>query len=74
MRTSCSSFKNNKYQQLDLEAMAIDFALREFTIYPAGAPDITIITDHKPVCAIFNEKKRLNSNGSSEVKASRYSV
>ena len=54
--------------------MAIDFALREFTIYPAGASDITIITDHKPVCAIFNEKKRLNSNGSYEVKASRYSV
>ena len=43
-----------KYPQLDLEAMAIDFALR---IYLVGAPDITIITDHKLLCAIFNGKK-----------------
>ena len=47
----------NKYPQLDLEAMAIDFALRRFRIYLAGAPHITIVTDHKPLCAIFNGKK-----------------
>ena len=46
-----------KHPLLDLEAIAIDLALRRFRIYLAGEPDITIITDHKQFCAIFSGKK-----------------
>ena len=53
-----TNMAENKYPQLDLEAVAIDFTLRRFRIYLAGAPDITIITDHKLLCAIFNGKKQ----------------
>ena len=48
-----TNMAEKKYPQLDLEAMAISFALRIL----AGAPDITILTDHKPLCATFNRKK-----------------
>lgn len=50
--------------------MAIGFALRTFRIYLAGAPYITIIAVHKPICVIFTGKK----NGLYEFKASRYST
>ena len=40
---------------LDLEALVVDFGLRRFRNYLIGAPDtITVITDHKPLCPIFN--------------------
>lgn len=55
--------------------MAIGFALRTFRIYLAGAPYITIIAVHKPICLILTGKKnRLNPNGLYEFKASRYST
>ena len=44
----------SRYPQKDLEAMAIDFALRRFRYYIVGGPQITVITDHKPLIAIFN--------------------
>ena len=45
----------SRYPQMDLEAMAVDFGLRRFRNYILGAPDtITIVTDHKPLLAVFN--------------------
>ena len=47
-----------KYPQLDLEAMAVDFALRRFRQYLVGSPSqITIVTDHHPLLSIFNGRK-----------------
>ena len=41
--------------QLDLEAMSVDFGLRRFLHYLLGSPDeTTVVTDHKPLCGIFN--------------------
>ena len=45
----------SRYPQMDLEAMGVDYGLRRFRNYILGAPDvITIITDHKPLLAVFN--------------------
>ena len=45
------------YPQIDLEALAIDFALRGFRHYIVGSPTkIQVITDHQPLCSIFNGK------------------
>ena len=47
------------YPQIDLEATGIDFALRRFRNYILGSPEkITIVTDHQPLCAIFNGRKK----------------
>lgn len=49
----------SRYPQLDLEAVAIDFGLRRFRNYIVGAPHVvTIVTDHKPLCAIFNGNRQ----------------
>ena len=42
-----------KYPQLDLEALAVDFALRRFRQYTVGGPKMTVITDYKPLVSIF---------------------
>ena len=48
-----------KYPQIDLEALAIDFALRRFRHYIVGFPTkIQVITDHQPLCSIFNGKRQ----------------
>ena len=48
-----------KYPQIDLEALAIDFALRRFRHYIVGSPTkIQVITDHQPLCSIFNGKRQ----------------
>ena len=48
-----------KYPQVDLEAMSLDFALRRFRNYIVGAPEVvTVVTDHKPLCSIFNGKRK----------------
>ena len=48
-----------KYLQIDLEALAIDFALRRFRHYIVGSPTkIQVITDHQPLCSIFNGKRQ----------------
>ena len=47
------------YAQLDLEALAIDFALRRFRQYIVGDPKVTVvITDHKPLVSIFKSTRR----------------
>ena len=48
----------SRYPQLDLEATAIDFALCRFRNYLVGAPQVLIITDHKPLCPIFNSLRQ----------------
>ena len=56
-RTTNSAEK--RYPQIDLEALGIDFALRRFRNYIVGSPTaIQVITDHKPLEAIFNGKRK----------------
>ena len=49
-----TSQSEKRYPQLDLEATAINFALRYFINYIIGAPNVEIVTDHKLLCHIFN--------------------
>ena len=52
-RTTSSA--ENRYPQLDREAIGKDFGLRRFRNYIVGSSHkITVITDHKPLCSIFN--------------------
>ena len=52
----CTSKTEKSYAQLDLEAMAVDFALMRFCLYLVGAPyDTTIVTDHHPL--LLTEKE-----------------
>ena len=56
-RTTSPAERN--YPQLDLEAMGLDFGLRRFRKYLVGAPDpISVVTDHKPLCPIFNGRNK----------------
>ena len=56
-RTTSSAEQN--YPQMDLEAMGLDFGLRRFRKYLVGAPDpISVVTDHKPLCPIFNGRSK----------------
>ena len=51
--------KEPDYPQLDLEALGVDFSLRRFRQYLVGSPDdVTVVTDHKPLCSIFNGNKK----------------
>ena len=44
-----------KYPQIDLEGLAVDYALLRFRNYLIGAPNtITVVTDHMPLCSVFN--------------------
>ena len=52
-----TSKSESRYPQLDLEATATDFALCRFRNYLVGAPQVLIITDHKPLCLIFNSHR-----------------
>ena len=53
----CTNKSEKNYTQIDLEAMAIDFALQRSCLYLAGSPDDTvIITDHSPLMNIINGK------------------
>ena len=47
-----------RYPQLDLEALAVDYGLRRFRYYCVGGPVVTIITDHKPLLGVFNSTRR----------------
>ena len=47
-----------RYNQLDLEALAIDFGLRRFRQYLVGGPQSTVVTDHKPLVSIFKDIRR----------------
>ena len=47
-----------KYPKQHFEAYAKDFALRKFRIHLVGAPNISVITDHRPFCSILLEKNK----------------
>ena len=47
-----------RYPQLDLEALAIDFGLRRFRYFIAGGPEIKVVTDHKPLVSIFSNARK----------------
>ena len=56
-RTTSLSEKNRP--QLDLEAASVDFGLRRFREYVVGTPHlIKVVTDHKPLIPIFNERRK----------------
>ena len=59
MASRTTSKAKQHYPQIDLEAMSLDFALRRFRHYIIGArKQITVITDHKPLCNIFNLRRK----------------
>ena len=47
-----------RYPQLDLEALAVDFGLRRFRYFCVGGPMVTIVTDHKPLLGIFRNNRQ----------------
>ena len=54
-----TNLAETRYPQLDIEAMSVDFGLRRFRNYIVGAPaEINIVTDHKPLCSVFNGKRQ----------------
>ena len=55
----CTSPTEKRYPQIDLEAVGVDYGLSRFRNYLVGSPDITVVvTDHKPLVAIFNGRRR----------------
>ena len=55
-RTTTDAEKN--YSQLDLEATAIDFGLRQFRHILVGGPPVTIITDQQPLVSLWTSKRK----------------
>ena len=47
-----------RYNQLELEALAVDFELRRFRQYVVGGPGCTVVTDHKPLVSIFKHTRK----------------
>ena len=64
-RTTTDAEKN--YPQIDLEGLGVDYALFRFRNYIVGSPNtITVVTDHQPLCAVFN------GNRSGSIRTERY--
>ena len=55
-RTTTNAEKN--YSQLDLEATAIDFGLRQFRHILVGGPQTTIVTDQQPLVSLWTSKRK----------------
>ena len=56
-----------RYPQIDLEGLAVDYALLRFRNYLLGSPTtVTVVTDHMPLCAIFN------GNRTGSIRTERY--
>ena len=55
------------YAQLDKEALAIIFGVKKFNHYLLGRP-FTILSDHKPLQHLFNEKKPIPVLASTRIK------
>ena len=55
-RTTTDAEKS--YSQLDLEATAIDFGLRQFRQILVGGPPATIVTDQQPLVSLWTSKRK----------------
>ena len=44
----------SRYAQIELESAAVEFAIKRNYIYLYGLTDFTVITDHKPLLALYN--------------------
>ena len=52
--------RQKSYMQLDLKAIAFDFALRRFRLYLVGTlNDVIIVTDNHPKLSLFNKKRNV---------------
>ena len=61
----CTSKAEKNYAQIDLKAMAVDFALRRFRLHLVGASsDTIIVTGHHHLLSVFNRKR----NGSIRIE------
>ena len=47
-----------RYPQIDLESLAVDFGLRRYRFYIAGGPQVSVVTDHKPLPSIFKNLRK----------------
>ena len=45
-----------RYAMVELEALAIYWAIKKCRLYLAGLPEFTVITDHSPLRTIFNDQ------------------
>ena len=45
-----------RYPQIDLEGLAVDFGLRRFRQYIVGGPLVKVVIDHKPLVSIYANK------------------
>ncbi|XP_056330368.1 uncharacterized protein K02A2.6-like [Danio aesculapii] len=64
-RTLNAAEKN--YSQLDKEGLAVLFEVKKFHTYVHGRP-FTIVTDHKPLIALFNELKEVPQMASPRIQ------
>ena len=44
-----------RYSMIELEAIAIKYAMNKCKVYSSGLPSFTVITDHRPLVTIFNK-------------------
>ena len=49
-----------KYSQIDLEATAVDFGLRQFRHLLVGGPSVQVVTDHQPFVSLWKSKRKLS--------------
>ena len=59
-QTTTKAEKN--YSQLDLEATAVDFGLRQFRYILVGGPPVTVVTDHQPLVSLWNSQRKPSSH------------